>query len=150
MRVAGVFLRRHDGGVVVDEPLFAEPHHHLLLHRVLGDGVSGRESRADELERPILDAVELLGGGAMCRNRRGVPRRFEPPDEVARREAVVDLALDVAGLEHVRDQLANPLAPVLLAGRGVVIDVVLGDVVDRRDVTLVVLPQQHVADNLDG
>ncbi len=83
VRVAGVFLRRHVRLVRRDQPLVFEPPEHRPLHVVFRRALAARQALFDHRERLILDAVELVGGFAMRRNRGRVPHRFELLDQIA-------------------------------------------------------------------
>ena len=103
MRVAGVLLDRDDRGGVCDEPFVPEPAQHCLLEVDLGKRPPGRARRADQLEGPILDAVQPLGGRSVRRIGLLGPDRLEPLHEIARRGDV-----DVQMLNGLHRSRVNP------------------------------------------
>jgi hypothetical protein len=81
MRIASVLLRRDAGRRIGDKSLFSEPFHHRLLHVVLAQLPAA--SGSYQLECAILDPVESLGCGAVCRQCLIRPNCLEALDEIS-------------------------------------------------------------------
>ena len=109
MRVAGILLRRDARRRIGDQAFIREPADHLLLNVVLGGRDAVAQPPRDFFEGLVLDAIELLGRGAMRRDRGLAPARLELLDQIARRHdfgADRRDQLDGAGIDarHVRDR----------------------------------------------
>ena len=96
------------GRGVGDEAFLVEPCHHRGLHVEFGGGEAVAQPGGDEIERPVLDAIQALGRGAVGLEAVDRPQRLELLDEIAGRHdgsAAVVYQLDRAGVDarHVRD-----------------------------------------------